>query len=93
MLLPFLFTLVVDGIMRISKEGKRNGIQWTLWSQLDDLDFADDLALLSHSHAHMQNKTTCLEATSAKIGLHISNGKTKITRLQHASNSPVTLAG
>ena len=27
-------------------------------TQLDDLDFADDLALLSHSHRQMQDKTT-----------------------------------
>ena len=68
-LLPFLFTLVVHWIMRTSTEGRRNGRQWTLWSQLDDLDFADDLALLSHNHAQMQDKTTCLDSTSANIGL------------------------
>lgn len=29
--------------------GKRNGIHWSVWEQLDDLDFADDTALLSHT--------------------------------------------
>ena len=53
----------------------------------------DDLALLFHSYAQMQDKTICLESTSAKIGLHINNGKTKIMRMQHASNCPVTVAG
>ena len=57
------------------------------------MDIADDLALLSHSHAQMQDKTTCLESKSAKIGLHVNNGKTKIVRMQHTSNSPVTVAG
>ena len=80
-------------IIRTSKEGKKNGIQWTLWSQLDDLDFADDLTLLSHSHAQMQDKTTCLKSASAKIGLHMNNGKTKIMKMQHASNSQVTAVG
>jgi hypothetical protein len=28
---------------------KIKGIQWILWEQLEDLDFADDLALLSLS--------------------------------------------
>jgi hypothetical protein len=37
----------IDYIMRESTEGKRNGIQWTMWQQLDDLDFADDIALIS----------------------------------------------
>ena len=79
-------------IMRTSTEGRRNGIQWILWSQFDDLDFADDLALLSHSHSQMQDKTTCLESTSARTGLHISNGKTKIMSMQNASDNPATVA-
>nr|KAG5702159.1 hypothetical protein BaRGS_010425 [Batillaria attramentaria] len=46
-----------DWIMRPPQQAGKNGIQWTLWTQLDDLlDFADDLALLSHSHSQMQDK-------------------------------------
>ena len=44
LLSPFLFMLVIDWIMKMTTKQRRNGIQWTLWSQLDDLDFADDLA-------------------------------------------------
>nr|KAG5711924.1 hypothetical protein BaRGS_026365 [Batillaria attramentaria] len=75
LLSPFLFLLVIDWIMKTTTTGRKNGIQWTLWAQLDDLDFADDLALLSHSHSQMQDKTTCLEATSAGTGLKINGGK------------------
>ena len=64
----------------------------TAWS-VDDLDFAKDLALLSNSHSQMQDKITCFESRSARIALHINNGKTKIMRRQHASNSQVTIAG
>nr|KAG5690467.1 hypothetical protein BaRGS_016467 [Batillaria attramentaria] len=70
LLSPFLFLLVIDWIMKTTTTGRKNGIQWTLWTQLDDLDFADDLALLSHSHSQMHYKTTCLEATSAGTGGH-----------------------
>ena len=62
-------------------------------SQLDDLDFADDLEFLSHSHAQMQEKTRCLDSTSAEVGVHINNGKPKIMRMQQASTSPVTVPG
>ena len=31
---PFLFLLAIDWIMRTSTEGRRNGIQWSLWGQL-----------------------------------------------------------
>ena len=93
MLSPLLFTLAVDWIMRTSTKGRRNDIQWTLWSQLDDLDFGDDLALLSHSHAQMQEEATYLDSTSARKGLHISNGKIEIVMMQYTSNIPVTVAG
>ena len=90
---PFLFTLVVDWIMRTSTEGNKNSIQWKLDSQLYDLDFADDLALISHSHTQVLDESVCMDSTSASIGLHINNGKSKITQMHYASNSPATVAG
>jgi len=33
--------------MRTTTSDKPSGIQWTLFSQLEDLDFADDLAFIS----------------------------------------------
>ena len=50
-------------------------------TQLDDLDFADDLAVMSHSHWQMQDKTTYLAQISAQVGLKINKKKTKILRL------------
>ena len=52
---PMLFLLVIDWIMKTTTEGSRTGLQWTLLSQLHDLDFADDIALLSHNHRHAQD--------------------------------------
>nr|KAG5707368.1 hypothetical protein BaRGS_005335 [Batillaria attramentaria] len=93
LLSPFLFLLVIDWIMKTTTTGRKNGIQWTLWTQLDDLDFADDLALLSHSHSQMQDKTTCLEATSAGTGLKINRKKTKLMKINTTANTPVTVGG
>nr|KAG5708273.1 hypothetical protein BaRGS_021207 [Batillaria attramentaria] len=67
--------------------------EWTLWTQLDDLDFADDLALLSHSHSQMQDKTTCLEATSVGTGLKINRKKTELMKINTTANTPVTVGG
>ena len=53
LLSPFLFLLVIDWIMKTTTRGRNNGIQWTLWTQLDDLDFAGDMAVLSHNHSQM----------------------------------------
>jgi len=93
LLSPFLFLLVIDWAMKVSTEHQRNGIQWTLLEQLDDLDFADDLALLSHSHQQMQLKTSELARTSITTGLKIHEGKTKILKINARSQDPVTLNG
>ncbi|KAL3874125.1 hypothetical protein ACJMK2_037180 [Sinanodonta woodiana] len=79
--------------MTTTTNGRRNGIQWTLRSQLEDLDFADDLALLSHSQQQMQDKTNILAATSTQVGLNIQKDKTKILKINYTSNNPVTLQG
>ncbi|VDP51775.1 unnamed protein product [Schistosoma margrebowiei] len=43
--------------MKTSTSEKKHDIQWTAQHQLDDLDFADDLALLSRTHEQMQINT------------------------------------
>ena len=88
----FLFLLVINWIMKTTT-GRDNGIQWTLWTQLDNLDFADDLALLSHNHSQMQDKTTLLETTSAGIGLKINRKKTELMKMNTTANAPVTVVG
>ncbi|VDP26170.1 unnamed protein product [Schistosoma curassoni] len=57
---PVLFLLVIDWIMKTSKSGEKHAIQYNM--QLEDLDFADDLALLSHTQQQMQEKTTSVAA-------------------------------
>ncbi|CAH2326746.1 Hypothetical predicted protein [Pelobates cultripes] len=82
--------------MKTSTSEFRNGIQWTLWSQLDDLDFADDHALLSHSHQQMQQKISVLAASSAQVGLIIHKEKTKILKILKTNFSyinPITANG
>ena len=93
LLSPFLFLLVIDWIMKICTKQRRNGIQWTLNTQLEDLDFADDLALLSHSHQQMQEKTSELAAISSRVGLNIHKCKTKILKVNAVSMEPVKLEG
>ncbi|VDP68205.1 unnamed protein product [Schistosoma mattheei] len=60
---------------------------------LDDLHFADDLALLSHRQQQMQEKTISVAAASAAVGLNIHKGKSKILRYNTTCNNLVTLDG
>ncbi|CAH8544655.1 unnamed protein product [Schistosoma intercalatum] len=93
LLSPFLFLLVVDWIMKTSTSEGKHGIQWTAQNQLDDLDFADDLALLSRTHEQMQMKTASVAAVSASVGLNIHNGKTKVLKFKAENSNPTTLDG
>ena len=54
----FLFLIIMDWVIRRTVKTVENGIRWRLTSKLDDLDFADDVALLSLTKQHNQNKTT-----------------------------------
>lgn len=66
----------MDWIMRETTKNKQTGITWAMTEMLEDLDYADDIALLSHRHGDMQEKTNQLAETARKIGLKINNTKT-----------------
>ncbi|VDP49392.1 unnamed protein product [Schistosoma margrebowiei] len=58
LLSPFFFFLVIDWTMKTSTSEGKYEIQWTSKMQLDDLDFSDDLALLSQTQQQMRRRRT-----------------------------------
>jgi hypothetical protein len=74
---PILFCIAIDWIMKNCTK-KQLGIKWVGDKILEDLDFADDIALLSSSHADLQEKTEKLQFYSDQLGLQINSSKTKI---------------
>ena len=93
LLSPFLFLMAVDWIMRQATEGRQNGIQWSPFTQLDDLDFADDIALLAHRLDQSQNKLHEVATAAAQTGLQISIKKTKVLRANTQNKTPISLNG
>ncbi|VDO73587.1 unnamed protein product [Schistosoma margrebowiei] len=79
--------------MKTSISEGKHGIQWTAQNHLDDVDVADDLALLSRTHEQMQMKTASVSAVSASVGLSIHKGKTKVLKFKAEINNPITLDG
>ena len=77
--------------MKRSLHNTINGIQWGLMQQLNDLDFADDLALMSHGRSQMEEKIDRLNAESSRLGLQIHRGKTKTMRINAANSDPIHL--
>ena len=85
----FLFVLVIDWIIRKTTRRKR-GIQWGL-DTMEDLDFSDDLALLSTSRRNLQQKTNELEVHTKRTGLHINTAKTKVMKIKTDDNQPIVI--
>ncbi|RUS79972.1 hypothetical protein EGW08_012273 [Elysia chlorotica] len=88
-----LFNITIDWVMRRTTEDKSRGIRWNLFSTLEDLDFADDLALLSHTHNHMQEKTARLSNFAKQVGLKINKKKTEVMMLNISNQSPIEVNG
>lgn len=78
---PLMFLVVIDAVMHNVNRNRRRGIRWGLIDRLEDLDFADDLCLLSEAHSEMQAKLGDLTKEAGKIGLAINIKKTKALRV------------
>ena len=77
----FLFLIIMDWVMRRAVGNGENGIRWRSTSKPDDLDFADDIALVSSTKQQIQDKTKMLEEEAKRVGLKVSTEKTKATRI------------
>ena len=60
-----------DYIMRQTTQNAQHGIQRTLFSQLEDLEYEDDIALLSTTANHLQKKAHLLAEYARKTGVQI----------------------
>lgn len=76
--------MAIEWVKKTSTVEKRNGIQWTLWNQLD---FADDFALLSHTQQKMQENTITVAEKQGK------KGKSKVLKVNTTNTSTIMLEG
>ena len=74
-------------------EDQRRGIRWTLFSTHEDLDFADDLALLSDTWPYIQEKTDRVSIFSDQVGLTIILKKTEAMRVNVPSPTVIGVRG
>ena len=82
----FLFLLTLDWIMRKVTADKRRGIRWKFTTVLEDLDFVDDIALMSSKFNDLREKTGRLTEETARVGLKLNARKCKTLRTDHANN-------
>ena len=83
LLSPILFLVVLDWVARRAYGTGRTGIQ------LEDLDFTNNLCLLSHKLQHMREKMAAPQSASARVGLKINTRKTWEMRIQVRDGNPL----
>ena len=74
----FLCLLVNDRVMRKTVEGWQTRISWQFTKTLEDLDFADDIALVASGTVDMQTKVENLNINGKKTRLNINHGKSVV---------------
>jgi len=84
--------LAIDWVMKNTVDRPR-GIQWTLSKQLEDLDYADNIALLAHSYSHVQHKTQRLQEVVRSTGLEVNVQKTKFLKINARTAERLSLDG
>lgn len=86
-LAPYLFAIIIDYCMRRAIDGDDERLGFTVESRksrrvgpktLTDVDFADDIALLSDGIREATELLHRVESAAASVGLHINAGKTKM---------------
>ena len=76
--------------MRIAETGN-TGIRWKFMSKSEDLDFADDVNLLSSTRQYAQIKTARLSKYAAQTGLRINKKKTEVLRINSKCNTIIQI--
>ena len=85
-LAPFLFVIVLDYALRRAIQGREEELGFTLHPRrsrrvgaesICDLDFADDIVLLSNEIEQAKSLVHSVEAECLKVGLRLNAGKTK----------------
>ena len=79
--------------MERTTEDQKRGIQWDMMNHLEDLDFADDIILMSQNLNQLQEKTSDLQLHARKMGLKVSEKKTKTMRICTKKKDKITLDG
>ena len=72
-----LFLIVMDWVIRRTIGHGENGIRWKFTSKLDDLDFADDVVLISSTKQQIQDKTVRMVDQARRLGIKNQLGDDK----------------
>jgi hypothetical protein len=82
--------MVLDAILDTALKNA-SSISWSLTGKLHDLDYADDICIMSNSHHDVQYMLDNINQKAVKAGLKINGNKTKSMRLNTTCILPIRL--
>ena len=88
---PLMFLIMIDAVMCNVNRDRRRGIRWGSVDRLEDLDFADDVCLVSEAYRVMHAKLGDLTQEARRAGLAINMKKTKVLRINTNKKEPFML--
>ncbi|BHF80145.1 hypothetical protein SprV_0702326900 [Sparganum proliferum] len=74
---PILFNYAIDWILGRALRDS-DGVEFAPGHRLNDLDYADDIALLASSFGDLQSMVSRVDEVAKSVGLSINAGKTKV---------------
>ena len=74
---PLLFAVLIDYVMKETTGDRRMGIDWVENKHLSDMEYADDVVLISRSIEELQTLMNGLEENGKRVGLKVNINKTK----------------
>ena len=92
-LAPYIFTLMIDYAMRQAIGNDALDLEFKLDRKrsrrhntdvITDLDFADDIALVTEELEQAQDFLHRVQQNAAKIGLHLNSDKTEFMSFDHS---------
>ncbi|KAJ8346398.1 hypothetical protein SKAU_G00277990 [Synaphobranchus kaupii] len=101
-LAPFLFIIVLDYALRQAIEGREKDLGFTITPRrsgrfpaivLTDLDYADDISLISDRVEKAQELLTRVERECAKVGLGLNAKKTEVIAYNTPDHLPLRTTG
>ena len=89
---PVIFIMYIDFIFKkVLNEENNFGIKWNERKRLTDLDYADDIVLITENDREMQIMLNRINEEGLKVGLKINVKKTEMINVNLANATPCTI--
>ena len=83
----------MDGVLLRALDEKKRGLTWRVQESLEDMEYVDDICLVSQKYEHTCRKLDDLWKESKKAGFEINSSKTEEIRVNTTVKQGLRLNG